>query len=116
MREAATISRDQPTSDAVTPRRKKVALQPRNESSALRYQPGMSLEDIPTMGAGSSSESEGLFSEEEVGAHDPLGRRLDESLDGQFEQHMMPPFSTPLSSISRGHTSTPPSNGHQNIV
>ena len=111
----------------ITPKRKKVALQPRNGSSPLRYQPGMSLEEISAQAAmGSTSESEELSDD----GYDPLsgplglGGALNNSLGDRdrFEQQT---FSSPHSSVSLGHTSTPISSvrsghegaaGHQSII
>lgn len=58
---------------------------------------------------------------------DPLGEALDNSLGApdHFEQQMMSSFSSPHTSISLGHTSTPNNSiksgheeaaGHQNII
>ena len=95
------------TGESVTPRRKKIALRSRNECQAVHYQPGMPLGGIAaqfTMGVDNSSDSEGLYSDEEDDVLDyPLDGRLAESRNnGQFEQHMSP-FSTPPS-------------GHQSII
>ena len=118
-------NRFQRSTEAITPRRKKVALQPRNDSSTLHYQPGMSLDDIAaqaTMRSGSSSESEDYSDNGFDPLSDPLGGALDESLGDHFEQQMTSSFSSPHSSISLGHTSTPNSSirsghdGHQNII
>ena len=88
--------------------KEKVTLKPRNESPAMRYQPGMSFGDIAAQSTVGSSESEGLSSD---GDDVPVGGRLDETLDGLIEQSMMPPFSTPTSSISFG-----PTMGRHNII
>ena len=113
------------SAEAITPRRKKVALQPRNDSSAFHYQPGMSLGELSaqaTMRSGSSSESDELSDNGDFDPlSDPLGEALDNSLGApdHFEQQMMS-FSSPL-----GHTSTPNNSirsgheeaaGHQNNI